>query len=46
MKNQYRIKNLKDPISIRDACSKNYSENKLKEPNILKNQMSCWFQKP
>jgi len=29
-KNQFRIKNLPDPISIRDACSKNYIDNVFK----------------
>ena len=37
MKNQYRIKNLKDPIIIRDACSKNYVDNKFNDPSIIKN---------
>ena len=27
MKNQFRIKNLPDPISIREACSKKYVDN-------------------
>ena len=30
LKNQYRIKNLPDPPSIRDACSKNYVDNIIK----------------
>ena len=36
LKNQFRIKKLPDPISIRDACSKNYVDNKLKDPSIMK----------
>ena len=36
-KNQYRIKNLPDPISIREASSKKYVDNKFKDPSILKN---------
>ena len=36
LKNQFRIKNLPDPISIRDACSKNYVDNKISDPNIVK----------
>ena len=27
MKNKYRITILKDPISVRDSCSKNYIDN-------------------
>ena len=37
LKNQYRIKNLPDPISIREACSKNYVDNLFNDPSILKN---------
>ena len=35
--NQFRIKNLPDPISIREAASKNYVDNKFNDPSILKN---------
>ena len=37
LKNQYRIKNLPDPISIREAASKNYVDNLFNNPSILKN---------
>ena len=37
LKNQIRIKNLPDPISIREAASKNYVDNKFNDPSILKN---------
>ena len=32
-----RIKNLLDPISIREAASKNYVDNLFNDPSILKN---------
>ena len=37
LKNQYRIKHLPDPISIREAASKNHVDNKFNDPSILKN---------
>ena len=37
LKNQYRIKNLPDPISIGEPVSKNYPNNKFNDPSILKN---------
>ena len=37
LKNQYRIKNLPDPISIREAASKNYVDNFFNDPSIVKN---------
>ena len=37
LKNQYRIKNLPDPLSIREACSKNYVDNSFNDPSIVKN---------
>ena len=37
LKNQYRIKNLPDPISIREAASKIYVENLFNDPSIVKN---------
>ena len=37
LKNQYRIKNLPDPISIREATSKNYVDNLFNDPIILRN---------
>ena len=36
LKNQNRIKNLPDPISIREAASKNYVDNLFNDPSILK----------
>ena len=36
-KNQYRIKNLPDPISIREAASKNYVVNKYNDHSLIKN---------
>ena len=37
LKSQYRIKNLPDPISITEACSKNYVDNKFNDSSIVKN---------
>ena len=37
LKNQFGIKNLPDPISIREACSKNYVDNLFNDPSIVKN---------
>ena len=37
VKNQYRIKNLPDPISIREATSKNYVDFLFNDPSIVKN---------
>ena len=37
LKNQFRIKNLPDPISIREACSKNYVDNLFNYRSIIKN---------
>ena len=36
LKNQLRIKNLPDPISIRKPASKNYVDNKFNDPSIIK----------
>ena len=37
LKNQFRIKKLPDPISITDACSKNYDDNRINDHSIIKN---------
>ena len=37
LKNQYRIKNLPDPISIREAASKHFVDNLFNDPSIIKN---------
>ena len=36
LKNQFRLKNVPDPISIREAASKNYVDNSFNDPSILK----------
>ena len=36
LKSQYRIKNLPDPISIREAASKNYVDNLFNDSSVLK----------
>ena len=37
MKNQFRIENLPDPISIRESASKLYVADKFNDPSITKN---------
>ena len=37
LKNQSRTKNLPDPISIREACSKKYVDKKFNDPRIIEN---------
>ena len=37
LKNQYTIKNLPDPISIREPASKHYVDNLFNDPSIVKN---------
>ena len=37
LKSQYRIKNIPDPISIREAASKNFVDNLFNDPSIIKN---------
>ena len=37
LKNQFRIKNLPEPISIREPASKNYDDNLFNHPSIIKN---------
>ena len=36
LKNQYIIKSVPGPISIREACSKNYVDNLFNDPSIVK----------
>ena len=37
LKNQYRIKNVPDPINIREATSKNYVDNSINEVSLVRN---------
>ena len=43
MKNQYRNKNLKGPINIREAASKYYVDNKINDPSKIKNDRDVHF---
>ena len=37
LKNQFRIKNTPDSISLRQAASKNFVDNKYNDPSMIKN---------
>ena len=37
LKNQFRIENLPDALSIRERASKNYVDKKLNDPSIIRN---------
>ena len=37
LKNKYRIKNLPNPLSITEACSKNYVDNAINEVSLVRN---------
>ena len=37
LKNQFRMKNIPDPINKKDVCSKNFVDNKFNDPSIIKN---------
>ena len=39
LKNQYRIINLPDPTSIREAASKNCVDNSFNDPSVLKDML-------
>ena len=36
LRNQYKIKNLIDPINLHDACNKNYIDNTINESSLLR----------
>ena len=37
LKHQFRIKNIPDPISIQEACNKNYVDNAINEVSLVRN---------
>ena len=41
LKNQYTIKNLPDPISIRDPASKLYADNRFNDQRRIKRLRTC-----
>ena len=43
LKNQYRIKNLPDPINIGEATSKNYVDNSIHEVSLVRNNKDNIF---
>ena len=36
LRNQYKIRNLPDPVSIREATSEIYDDENFNDPNIIK----------
>ena len=42
-KNQYRIKNLPNPINIKEACNKTYIDNSKDEPSLVRNNQNNDF---
>ena len=43
LKNKYRIKNIPDPINIQEAASKNYVDNSLDVPSLVRNNQDNDF---
>ena len=43
LENKYRIKNLPDPISIREDCIKHYADDLFNQPSILKDTAHADF---
>ena len=43
LKNQYKIKNLIDPINLHDACNKNYIDNSIDETSLIRNNKNNDF---
>ena len=43
LKNQYRIKNLPDLLSIREADSKNYVDDNFNDPSVIKTPLMLYI---
>ena len=43
LKNQFRIKKSRDPISVREGSSKNHVDTLFNDPNLLKNNAHADF---
>ena len=43
LKNQYKIKNIIDPINLHDACNKNYVDNSIDETSLIRNNKNNDF---
>ena len=41
MKNQFKIENISEPISIREPASMLYVNNKLNDPSVIKKLHTC-----